>query len=107
MAVANGRYFGNAICVAPDANLNDGKFQVTIFGDLNIWDYLRNFGKLKKGIKIDHPQVFYHIANELLIESKDSCGIEADGEYVGQAPTTISVLPEAIDFLLPYDQHLN
>ena len=101
MAVANGRYFGNAICVAPDSSLADGQFQVVIFGDLSIWDYLKNIGKLKKGVKIKHPQVHYHIAQEVLIESDDSCGIEADGEYVGLAPAAISILPKAICFLMP------
>ncbi len=101
MAVANGRYFGNAICIAPDASLTDGTFQVAIFGDLSIWDYLKNLNKLKKGVKINHPQVSYHNASEVLLESKDSCGIEADGEYVGLAPAGISILPNAIRFLLP------
>lgn len=103
MAVANGRYYGNAICTAPDAKLTDGQFQVAIFGDLSIWDYLKNLGNLKKGVKINLPQVSYHYANEVLLESNDSCGIEADGEYVGLAPATISVLPKAICFLMPPD----
>jgi len=103
MAVANGRYYGNAICTAPDAKLTDGQFQVAIFGDLSIWDYLKNLGNLKKGVKINHPQVSYHDANEVLLESNDSCGIEADGEYVGLAPAAISVLPKAICFLMPPD----
>jgi len=104
MAVANGRYFGNAICVAPDAKLSDGQFQVAIFGDLSIWDYLKNLGKLKKGIKIVHPQVYYHDVDELLIESTNSCGIEADGEYIGLAPAIISVLPKAISFIMPINE---
>ncbi|MGB5667526.1 MAG: diacylglycerol kinase family protein [Maribacter sp.] len=103
MVVANGRYYGNAIYIAPDAKLTDGQFQVAIFGDLSIWDYLKNFGNLKKGVKINLPQVSYHDTNEVLLESNDSCGIEADGEYVGLAPATISVLPKAICFLMPPD----
>lgn len=102
MAVANGRYFGNAICIAPDARLTDGQFQVAIFGDLSIWDYLKNLGKLKKGVKIKHPEVSYFKTQELHLESKDPCGIEADGEYVGLAPATLTVLPDAIRFLMPY-----
>jgi len=101
MAVANGRYYGNAICTAPDAKLTNGQFQVAIFGDLSIWDYLKNLGNLKKGVKINHPQVTYHNAQEVLLESNDSCGIEADGEYVGLAPATISILPKTISFLMP------
>jgi len=100
MAVANGRYFGKAICIAPDAQLADGQFQVSIFGDLSIWNYLKNLGKLKKGVRINHPEVSYHQAPEVLIESEDACGIEADGEYVGLAPATISILPQSISFLL-------
>jgi YegS/Rv2252/BmrU family lipid kinase len=103
MAVANGRYFGNAICIAPDAQLTDGHFQVAIFGDLSLWDYLKNFGNLRKGVRINHPQVSYHDSNEVLLESKDACGIEADGEYVGLAPATLSVVTKAIRFLMPLD----
>lgn len=101
MAVANGRYYGNAICTAPDAKLTDGQFQVAIFGDLSIWDYIVNLGNLKKGVKIKLPQVSYYTTNEVFIESNDSCSIEADGEYVDLVPATISVLPKAICFLMP------
>ncbi len=101
MAVANGCYYGNGICTAPDAKIIDGRFQVVIFGDLNIWDYLKNFAKLKKGVKFNLPQVNYYDAKEVLLESDDSCGIEADGEYVGLAPAVVSILPKAIRFLLP------
>jgi len=100
MAVANGRFHGNGICTAPDARLTNGQFQVVIYGDLSIWDYLKNFQKLKKGVKINLPQVSYHDANELSLKSHEPCGIEADGEYVGLVPATISVLPEAISFLM-------
>ncbi len=101
MAIANGRYYGNAICTAPDAKLTDGQFQVVIFGDLSIWDYLKNINKLKKGIKINLPQVHYYQSKEITILSNDGCGIEADGEYVGLAPVTLKIVPAAIRFLVP------
>jgi len=105
MAVANGRYFGNAICPTPDATLTDGQFHVAIFGNLSLWDYLKNLSKLKKGLKINHSQVCYHVASEVLLESSDSCGIEADGEYVGLTPATIRMVPKAICFLMPQEVH--
>jgi YegS/Rv2252/BmrU family lipid kinase len=103
MAIANGRYFGNAICIAPDARLADGQLEVVIFGDVGLWDYLKNLSKLKKGVKVNLPEVSYKNAREVLIESKDRCGLEADGEYVGLAPATINILPEALLFLAPPD----
>ena len=101
MAVANGRCFGNDLCVAPDARLDDGLFQVAIFGELSVWDYLKNLGKLKKGVRIDHPEVTYHKAKEVLLESNAPLHIEADGEYVGLTPATLRMIPEAIVFLMP------
>lgn len=101
MAIANGRYFGNAICVAPDAVPDDGIFQVVIFGNLSIWDYLKNLRNLKKGIKIEHSEVRYYNAKEVVLESEEPSGIEADGEYIGPLPATLSILPEAISFLIP------
>ena len=103
MAVANGCYFGNAICTAPDAQLADGQFQVAIFGNLSIWDYIKNLGNLKKGVKLNHPQVSYFEAPEVIIKSDDTCGVEADGEYVGIVPATISILPKAMRFLMDQD----
>lgn len=101
MTVANGRYCGNALCVAPYARLTDGRLQVVIFGDLSLWDYAKNLGNLKKGRHIRHRHVSYHEATQLLVKSDGPCGIEADGEYVGQAPGTFSVLPKAIRFVMP------
>ncbi len=100
LAVANGRYFGNAIGIAPDAKLSDGRMQIAIFGDLSVWDYLRNLGKLKRAVRISHPQVHYHTSTKLLLESQGSCGVEADGEFVGYTPAAISIVPAAIRFLM-------
>ncbi|MEM7186688.1 MAG: diacylglycerol kinase family protein [Bacteroidota bacterium] len=101
MAVANGRYYGNGICTAPDALLDDGQFQVAIFGNLSVWDYLKNLGKLKNGLKIDHPEVHYFTGQEVHLSCKTPCGIEADGEFVGNLPARLAILPDAIDFLSP------
>lgn len=105
MAVANGRFFGNAIHIAPGARLTDGHFQIVIFGDLSIWDYLKNFSNLKKGKQIMHPQINYHYGKQLILYSGDACAIEVDGEYVGLAPASISILPKAISFLMPPEMH--
>jgi len=98
MAVANGRFFGDGICVAPDALANDGVFHVSLFGELSLMDYLRNLGNLKKGKKINHKGAHYFTTKQLKITSTAmrSCGIETDGEYAGESPATITVVPNAI-----------
>jgi YegS/Rv2252/BmrU family lipid kinase len=100
MAVANGQFFGHGICVAPEASLQDGLFHISLFGELSLFDYLKNLGNLNKGIKINHPAAFYYTAKELKISPvNDQCGIEADGEYLGESPVTATVVPNAIKFL--------
>jgi YegS/Rv2252/BmrU family lipid kinase len=103
MAVANGRYFGDGICIAPDASVADGLLHVTLFGELSLMDYLLNLGKLKKGIKINLEGAHYFTTKQLKISSTaiKPSGIETDGEYVGEAPATITVVPNAIKFISP------
>ena len=100
MAVGNGRYFGNGICIVPQAALADGTLGVSIFGDLSLWDYMKNIQNLKKGNFIEHPGVIYRNSNELFLKG-DGCGIEADGEFLGSLPATVSVIPSALSFLMP------
>ncbi len=99
LVAANGKYFGSGLCIAPEAKLDDGKFKVVVLGDISISDYLKNVKKLKKGSTIDHPQLEYKIAKKLEITSDQPCGIEADGEFIGYTPATISIEPSKINFL--------
>jgi len=102
LVVANGRYFGSGLGIAPEAKLDDGMFEVVIFANLSIIDYLRNYSKLRKAEKIDHPEVFYHRTNQLMVESDGSVVIvEADGEIEGQAPIVYTCLPGSLPFLIP------
>ncbi|MDH5368307.1 MAG: YegS/Rv2252/BmrU family lipid kinase [Cyclobacteriaceae bacterium] len=102
MAIGNGRYFGNSICICPDATIDDGLFHISLFGELTIIDYLKNLKKLKKGVKLDHDDAHYYISKEVTVENSGNqlCGIEADGEIMGNAPVTITVVPKAIHFLV-------
>lgn len=102
MVIANGKYFGSGLCIAPDASLSDGKFGTVILGDVTIIDYLRNLSGVKKGKKIINPEVFYKKTSALeIIPMEASCPIDVDGEFIGYAPALFKVLPKKIDFLKP------
>ncbi len=100
LVVANGKYFGNGLCIAPEAELDNKQFSVVVLGDISISDYLKNVRKLKKGEVIDHPQLEYKTAKKLEITSESPCGIEADGEFIGYTPATVSIEPSKINFLI-------
>lgn len=102
MAVANGKFFGDGICIAPDASVTDGLLQVSLFGEVSLFDYLKNLGRLKKGIKLTHSEAHYFSTKEIRIQSmgNETCGVETDGEYIGESPVTITIIPSAIKMII-------
>jgi len=101
MVVANGKYFGNGLGIAPDASLTDGKFSIVIIGDITLLDYFKNFSIVKKCKKLNHPKVSYHTFDKITIESTSTrkITIDMDGEFIGNAPMTLECLPKKINFI--------
>lgn len=102
MVVANGKYFGSGLAVAPNARMDDGKFTLVTLGNITMFDYLKNLGKVKSGQLIDHKEVSYHEAKEVIIEPLDGkeLPIDMDGDFVGYCPMTLKCIPKAISFLV-------
>ena len=99
VVVANGRYFGSGLGIAPDARQDDGLFEVVIFADLSIIDYLKHYATVRKAKHVIHPEAHYYRVNELSVEPVGNLAIvEADGEIAGQAPVIYKCLPAACRF---------
>ena len=99
--VANGKYFGNGLGVAPEASVTDGKFEIVIIGDVTMLDYFKNLGTVKKCQKVVHPEVHYYQLDKVTIESMETrkISIDMDGEFIGYAPMTLINLSEKINFI--------
>jgi len=102
LAIANGRYFGSGLCIAPHAKVNDGLFGITLLGQVSVKDFVMKFGQLKKGVMIKHPEVIYQQASFIEVTSSSpDCAVEADGEFLGFSPIRIEILPGELSFLMP------
>jgi diacylglycerol kinase (ATP) len=103
MVVANGRFFGSGLGIAPEAKVDDGLFEVVIFADLSIVDYLRNYLKVRRCEKVIHPEAHYYKTAQLSVEPEGGriTIVEADGEIEGQAPIIYTCLPGSLKFLVP------
>jgi YegS/Rv2252/BmrU family lipid kinase len=100
LCMANGRYFANGMCIAPQANISDGKIQLVIMGKVSILDYVLNLSKIKKGIALVHPEINYIKVDSCTIEAKENaCPIDMDGEFIGYAPLKLSVIGKSLKFL--------
>ena len=99
LALVNGRYYGNGLCIGPDAKPDDGKLSTFICGDVSVFDFVRFSSELKKGKYVRIPNVFYNEAQAAELTSPGPCVIQADGELLGWLPATIGMLPYSIPVL--------
>lgn len=98
--VANGRYFGGGLFPAPTAELNDGWFDVVLFGDLGRWEAITNLSNLRAGTHLSNPHVRLMRARRIEAESGEVVFIDMDGDLVGQLPITISIMPGVLPLLI-------
>ena len=99
VAVANGRYFGGGMKIAPQAELNDGQFDIVTLGPLSWGDILLRSGRFYKGTHLELPQVTH--ARAALVEAEpenpdEAILLDVDGETPGRLPACFEVLPNAL-----------
>ncbi len=100
LCMANGKYFGNGMCIAPEAELTDGKADIVIFGNVSLLYYIKNISKIKKGEKMIHPEVSYYKTSCCKIDSTDgACPIDMDGEFIGYTPLELKMLPSSVTLI--------
>jgi YegS/Rv2252/BmrU family lipid kinase len=96
VAVANGRFFGGGMEIAPEADMRDGLLDVVIVSDVGLGEFVYHAPKLYGGRLTDLPQVAHRRVREISLSTLDGgrrLGLEMDGEALGRTPATISVLP--------------
>lgn len=98
--IANGKYFGSGLGIAPDADLSDGKFSIVILGNISMIDYIKNLDKVKACKKIEHPNLIYQEAEQIELISENRLPIDMDGEFIGYSPLEASIVKKAIKFII-------
>ncbi len=101
VAIANGRYFGGGMCVAPDAEPDDGLFDVTLIGDLRRRDVVALSGSLYNGDHVHHPKVVTRRGVLVTAEADVPVYLDVDGEPVGQLPARFEIAPRALAVAVP------
>ena len=99
-AVANSKWFGSGIGIAPHALPDDGILNLTLVKDVGPLTYARFLPQLMRGAAIKDPRIAYHTARECSITSDEPLPIEIDGEFVGYTPLQVRVHKRAIRLLV-------
>jgi YegS/Rv2252/BmrU family lipid kinase len=102
--IANARYFGGGMMIAPDARVNDGFLDVINIGDINTAKIILNAYTLYRGTHLDLPEVADTLAKHIEVRPMndgDEVPIEVDGELLGMLPAVYEVVPTALRIRVP------
>jgi len=100
-AFANAPTYGGGMKIAPRAELDDGRLDICIVGDINKSALFCLFPTIYFGRHLRIPQVEYCQTERLRIETKNPTAVYADGEYVCRTPVEVSVVPKALRVIVP------
>ena len=103
VVVANARWFGGGMLVAPQARFDDGLLDVVIMGDMPRWRSLAESRSIYKGAHIGRPGVVVMRGRTVRVIPRDTVPFrfDVDGELVGRAPATLTVLPRVLRLCAP------
>jgi diacylglycerol kinase (ATP) len=101
VVVANGRYFGGGMKITPDADPDDGVFDVLVIGNLTKRDLVLTLPKTYLGRHLPHPKAELLRAATVEIEAEEPLPIELDGEQPGTTPVRFEVVPRALRLRVP------
>lgn len=98
VAVANGRYFGGGLKIAPSANITDGALDLVLLDDVPFSRLLRDVRAIYAGDHRNLPYLRHIRARSVMLEprSPGPVYLDIDGEGIGQLPATLDVVPSAI-----------
>ena len=100
-SVANASSYGGGMLVTPDAQIDDGLFDICLLHNAGRIEFLLAFPRVFKGTHITHPKVTMHRAATLTVESDPPLPILIDGDVIGATPITFTMQKHALQMLMP------
>ena len=101
LVVANGRYAGAGMMLAPHAQPDDGRFDIILTDGASRWDIIKELPRIGRGGHLQNPRVGERRAASVSIGGLEPLPIDVDGDFAGYTPAQLAVLPGAIRFLVP------
>ena len=99
--VANGRYLGGGMKICPEAEPDDGTFDVLLIGDLTKRDLVLTMPKIFRGTHLPHPKAELLRGAQVSVDAADRLPIELDGEQPGTTPARFEIVPQALRVRVP------
>ena len=97
----NGRFVAGGMMMTPEAEPDDGLFDVLLIGDVTKRDLLFVLPKTYRGKHLPHPRLEVLRGRVVSIDADEPLPIELDGEQPGTTPARLEVVPRALRLRVP------
>jgi diacylglycerol kinase family enzyme len=94
--IANARYCGHRMHIAPVAQLDDGLLDVVTIAEVGLLRALPKLLKLYRGRILSDPLIAHRTAATVRIDAEPDVPVEADGQLVGRTPAVFSLQRQAL-----------
>jgi len=101
VAAANSKAFGGGMFIAPDADLEDGRFDVVMSGSVSKLRFLANLPKVFKGTHVEEDEIEVRRATTVEVSADRGFAVYADGEHLTDLPAELRILPKALGMIAP------
>jgi YegS/Rv2252/BmrU family lipid kinase len=101
VVVANSRFYGGGMQVAPAANLTDGLLDLVFVGKNSKLRFLANLPKVFSGKHVELDGIETHRGREVEIRADRPFDVYADGDVLTELPATARVIPGAMRVIAP------
>jgi YegS/Rv2252/BmrU family lipid kinase len=101
VAVANSQAYGGGMYIAPQAELDDGLFDVVMGSESSKWTFLKDLPKVFKGTHARLSYVDTVRGKKIELSADRPFDIYADGDPIGCLPATVSISPRSLKVLVP------
>jgi YegS/Rv2252/BmrU family lipid kinase len=96
VTVANGPYLGAALTLAPDARLDDSRFDVQVFTRFGKFEMLRHLLSISGGRRVYNPKVLTFRARTVEIKTERPMMVHTDSQPLGTTPARFEILPASL-----------
>ena len=99
--VANGPYLGGGMKICPEAEPDDGVFDVLLIGNLTKRDLMLTLPKTYRGTHLPHPKAEVLRGAAVHVDAPSPLPVELDGEQPGTTPVQFELVPRALRVRVP------
>lgn len=98
-----GKYSGGGMIPLPNAEPDNGLFEITVVKKISRLNLLLNIFRLYNGTILNHPKVFGYQSTTVKISANPPLNLEVDGESLGTSPFAFAIIPSGVRVVVGAD----